>query len=205
MSGFFDKLLDKSWATPGVVGEVRDRSLGIAPAAKTCLNAFMAVLTSMFFLFIVGYRLRMAEADWVPINDPALLWLNTGLLVLAGWLMQRARDAARAGLISSLRANLTVAGLVSIGFLVGQYLAWQQLQAAGYYIVTSPAAAFFMLLTTLHALHLFGGLLVWLRASARAWQGVEVARIKLSIELCTTYWHFLLLVWLVFFALLLTT
>lgn len=199
------ELTDKSWATQGLAGEINDRSLGEAPAYKTCLNFFMAVLTSMFFLFIVGYRLRMAEADWVAINDPGILWLNSALLIIAGLIMQRARDAASKGLIHSLRNNLTVAGLLTIGFLVGQFMAWQQLSAAGYYVVTSPAAAFFVLLTALHALHLLGGLLVWARATFRAWKGVEVTQIKLSVELCTSYWHYMLLVWFVFFALLLTT
>ena len=202
---FFAELLDKSWATQGVAGEINDRSLGIGPAAKTCLNFFIMVMTSMFFLFIVGYRLRMAEADWLPITDPAILWLNTALLIVAGVFMQRARVAAATGQIGVIRNNLTLAGLCTFAFLVGQYLAWQQLSAAGYYIYASPAAAFFLLLTTLHALHLMGGMFVLVRAVWRAWQGIEVVRIKLSIELCTTYWHYLLLVWFVFFALLLST
>jgi cytochrome c oxidase subunit 3 len=50
-----------------------------------------------------------------------------------------------------------------------------------------------------------GGLLVWARATWRAWRGIEVVRVKLSVELCTTYWHYLLLVWFVFFALFLST
>jgi cytochrome c oxidase subunit 3 len=202
---FFAELFDKSWATPGVVGEINDRSLGIGPAAKTCLNFFMMVLTSMFLLFIVGYRLRMAEADWQPIADPMILWLNTVVLIVAGVAMQRTRDAAASGQIKRIRNNLTFAGVLTATFLVGQYFAWQQLSAAGYYISASPAAAFFLLLTTLHALHLMGGMFFLIKAVWRAWQGVEVARIKLSIELCTTYWHYLLLVWFVFFALLLST
>ena len=201
----FAKLLEKSWATPGYAGEVSTRAPDIAPAAKTCLFFLMAVLTSMFFLFIVGYRIRMTEADWVPISDPALLWFNTALLIVAGWLMQRSRQAAREGMLQPLRTNLTLAGLVSLLFLAGQYLAWQQLSAAGYYVVTSPAAAFFALLTALHAVHLCGGLLVWLRSAVQAWRGAEIVSLKLTIELTTTYWHFLLLVWLVFFTLLLTT
>jgi cytochrome c oxidase subunit III len=32
-----------------------------------------------------------------------------------------------------------------------------------------------------------------------------VGEVRLSIELCAVYWHFLLLVWLVFFSLLLLT
>jgi cytochrome c oxidase subunit 3 len=159
----------------------------------------------MFLLFVVGYRLRMAEADWQPIADPMILWLNTVVLIVAGVAMQRTRDAAASGQIKRIRNNLTFAGVLTATFLVGQYFAWQQLSAAGYYISASPAAAFFLLLTTLHALHLMGGMFFLIKAVWRAWQGVEVARIKLSIELCTTYWHYLLLVWFVFFALLLST
>jgi len=32
-----------------------------------------------------------------------------------------------------------------------------------------------------------------------------VERVRLSVELCTVYWHFLLLVWAVLFAVLLNT
>ncbi len=35
--------------------------------------------------------------------------------------------------------------------------------------------------------------------------GVELIDIRLSVELCTLYWHYLLLVWLVLFAVLLST
>ena len=34
------------------------------------------------------------------------------------------------------------------------------------------------------------------------WRGVDGDRVRLSVELCAIYWHFLLLVWLVLFALL---
>ena len=201
----FKQLTEKSWATPGVAGEIPDRNQESDPAAKTGLSFFMAVLTSMFFLFVMGYRFRMEAADWQPIADPAILWLNTAVLMLAGFVMQRARNAAQQGLADKVRNNLTAAGLLTIVFLVGQYLAWQQLSTAGYYVYANPAAAFFVLLTAVHALHLMGGLFVWGKAVVRIWQGMEISRIKLSIELCTTYWHYLLLVWFVFFALLLST
>jgi len=199
------ELMDKSWETQGLVGAINDRSRGPGPAAKTGLGMFLAVLTSMFLLFVVGYRTRMLEADWVPIADPQILWLNTALLILASVFMQRARTASATGLLAPVRNNLSLAGLFSVAFLVGQFMAWQELRAAGVYGVASAAATFFVLLTALHAIHLFGGLLVWARASWRAWQGMEVKRLRLSVELCTTYWHYLLLVWFVFFTLLLST
>ena len=60
-------------------------------------------------------------------------------------------------------------------------------------------------MTGLHAIHLLGGLWVWSKSSIRLLSGGEPKDIKLSIELCTLYWHFLLIVWLVLFALLSNT
>lgn len=201
----FKELTDKSWATPGIIGEVKDPSIGTGPAARTMLWFLLGVLSSMFLLFVVGYRMRMALPDWVPISDPGILWFNTALLVLSSAFMQLARNAAKSGHIGGVRNYMTLAGVLAIGFLAGQYIAWGQLIGAGIYAANSPAAAFFYLLTALHALHLAVGLIVLAFACVRAWQKIEVARIQLSVELCTTYWHYLLLVWLVFFVLLIAT
>ena len=38
--------------------------------------------------------------------------------------------------------------------------------------------------------------------AARAWRGADVARLRLAVELCATYWHYLLAVWVVLYALL---
>ena len=43
----------------------------------------------------------------------------------------------------------------------------------------------------------------WARTTVRAFRGVEVGKVRLSVELCAVYWHFLFLVWAVLFAVLL--
>jgi cytochrome c oxidase subunit 3 len=96
-------------------------------------------------------------------------------------------------------------------FLIGQVWAWKQLYATGQYGVSSPAFTFFVLLTAIHGLHLVGGLVVWGRAAVRIRRGLEqaelpeVAALRQSVQLCATYWHWLLLIWLVLFAILLAT
>ncbi len=72
-------------------------------------------------------------------------------------------------------------------------------------ILTNPANAFFYLLTAVHGVHLLGGLWVWARSTTKVWTGAEADSVRLSIELCTVYWHFLLLVWIVMFGVLLST
>ena len=40
-------------------------------------------------------------------------------------------------------------------------------------------------------------------STAKYWRGLDLEQVLLSVELCAIYWHFLLFVWLVLFALLL--
>jgi len=94
---------------------------------------------------------------------------------------------------------------MALAFLAGQLIAWRQLDAAGYYLTANPAAAFFYLITGVHGLHILGGLVALGRTMDKAWQGVALGNVRLSIELCAIYWHFLLFVWMALFSLLLLT
>lgn len=169
------------------------------------LTAFMGVVTSFFALTLSAYSLRMDFGDWVPLTEPQLLWANTGMLVLASMVFQWTRNAAVSGRTRQLKPGLLLAGLLTAAFLVGQLVAWQQLNASGQYITNNPSNAFFYLLTGLHGLHILGGMFVWARATVRTFSGGDVKVVSRSVELCTIYWHFLLVVWLILFGLLLST
>jgi cytochrome c oxidase subunit 3 len=175
------------------------------PTIKVGLGVFLTVATSLFALLISAYHMRMMAADWTTLPLPRVLWLNTVVLILAGVAMQWTRSAAQWGQIDNVRIGLITAGVFTFSFLAGQLWAWQQLNASGYFVTNDPATAFFYLLTALHGLHLLGGMWVWGRTTAKVLRGVEVAKVRLSVELCTVYWHYLLLVWLVLFAVLLHT
>ena len=196
------KLMHKPWTASGVV-EVDDSPLLAIPTAKIGLWAFMLSLSGIFGLFMVAYQMRIElTTDWVSIPKPSILWLNTALLVFASIAFEYTKSQARQMKADGIRRGLVVSGVLTLAFLAGQYGAWNELTASGYLLADNPANSFFYLLTGLHGLHLFGGLLVWAKATWRAFSGYEVA---LSVDLCATYWHFLLLVWIVLFGLLLST
>lgn len=172
------------------------------PAAKMALWAFLGVATSLFVLFVSAYAMRLGLADWSPLPRPRLLILNTALLVGASLAMQWTVRAARRADQGSVRHGLAASGLLTLGFLAGQLVVWRQLNGAGYFIASSAAASFFYLLTAVHGLHVLGGLVAWVRALARAWRGSDPARARLGVELCATYWHYLLVVWVGLYAVL---
>jgi len=195
----------KPWVSQRSVATVDGDGALQSPTVKVGLWVFLGVATSLFALLISAYHMRMMEADWVKLAVPKVLWLNTAVLILSSIAMQWTRSAAQRGQIDGVRTGLIAAGVFAFSFLAGQLWAWQQLNASGYFVAANPANAFFYLLTALHGLHLLGGLWVWGRTTIKVLRGVEVGKVRLSVELCTVYWHYLLLVWLVLFAVLLQT
>jgi cytochrome c oxidase subunit III len=172
------------------------------PKAKLGLWVFMGVVTVLFSIIVSTYVARMGFADWQPLPEPRLLWLNTGALIVSSVAMQWAWVAAHRGRLDDVRVALLAGGVLAWAFLAGQLWAWQQLGASGYLVATNPANSFFYLITALHGLHLLGGLVAWAKTTVKVWRGFDVG---LSVQLCAVYWHFLLVVWLVLFSLMLST
>jgi cytochrome c oxidase subunit 3 len=137
--------------------------------------------------------------------DPRILWVNTAVLVLASVALQMASNAAKQNNRSSMRNFLIAGAVLTLAFMAGQLFAWDQMVAAGYYARNNPAYAFFYLFTGLHALHLLGGMWFLGRLGFRMNQTGQGEKVLQSVKLCATYWHYLLIVWLVLFTLLLRT
>ena len=200
---FFRELTEKPWLTDqDEVIDLRGRTAFLLPIPHVGLRVFLGVVTVLFSLFVVAYADRMTLGDWHPLPEPWVLWVNTAILILSSVALHRAWVAADRGQIDGVRVGLLVGGGFAFAFLAGQLWAWQQLIALGYFASTNPANAFFYVITALHALHLLGGLVAWARTSAKVRRGCEVAEVRMSVELCAFYWHFLLVVWLVLFGLL---
>ena len=199
------RLTARSWIP---ASEMEDIGPIQMPAMKVGLWVFFACISSLFALFITAYLMRMDPnhaSDWYTISKPGILWFNTGLLILSSFAMQWARIAERSENIGSLKIALTTGVLFALAFLGGQLYAWQQLKNSSYFDITNPAVGFFYLLTAVHGLHLLGGLYVCSRTCIRTWRHTTVEKGRLSIELCTVYWHYLLLIWFILFGLLLST
>jgi cytochrome c oxidase subunit 3 len=196
------RLTAKPWLEEGLSADFREQSTSSLPSAKIGLGVFLAVVGSLFALFISAYSMRMNMVDWRALPMPRLLWFNTAVLVLSSVALQGAYTAARRNDIDGVIVGLCAGGASAVTFLIGQLLAWRELSVAGYFLASNPANSFFYLITAVHGLHLMGGLVALGRTTAKVWHGAAVAQVRLSVELCAIYWHFLLLVWLVLLGLL---
>jgi cytochrome c oxidase subunit 3 len=205
------KLRVRPWETQLATHDSNFSSQFNVPAAKVGLWIFLAIITSLFALFMSAYAMRMGHGhggdvhDWVPLTEPNVLWLNTGLLICASVAMQWARMNAARGQRKRTHDSLLLGGLLAIAFIAGQLYAWQELRASERFTPRDPALAFYVL-TAVHGIHLLGGLVVWVKTLLRMRRkDIELIDVRLSIDLCTVYWHYLLFIWVALFTLLLTT
>lgn len=175
----------------------------------------------MFFLALASaYVVRKGlSGDWIPLELPRILWLNTAVIIVSSLTIERARrllappSAGLAPQAAGLRGfrgwprrwrswwGLTTA--LGVAFLVGQLIAWQQLAAAGIYLATNPSSSFFYLITTAHGIHLLGGLVALSVVGFRSWPAEARVNHGTAVTVSAIYWHFLGALWVFLFLLLL--
>ena len=207
---FFKTLGEKPWlAQAGEIAYINHADQHILKG-KTALNFFLAVVGVIFFLFTVTFLSRTQFPDfmalsgepWQPLTNPVQLWVNTAALLLGGIALQWAKLSAKAKQVNRALAGIIIGTFFSLTFLVGQLLVWKQLVDLGYVVTSNPANSYFYLFTAVHGFHILGGLVALSKVSFAFIRKNSLAQLSSGISLCTKYWHFLFVVWLLLFALL---
>jgi cytochrome c oxidase subunit 3 len=175
------------------------RGSGQAKASQSGIWVAMFAITMSFAAFTSALVIRQASADWTHLRTPRILFVNTALLLFSSVLLEMSRRAmlkkteAAAQQISRSKILLSGALILGLMFIVGQYVAWQQLAAQGLFLATNPNSSFFYLLTGMHILHLVGGIiaLAYLLVH-RALSGTVRPNLVNGV---VTYWHFMAALW----------
>src|SRR5690349_23891715 len=127
------RLKDKPWTKQGVVPTSQESLTTSAP--KVGLWVFLAVVSSLYGLFASAYMMRVGGhaglVVWQPLDEPNILWINTLVLVLASGAMQIARNRIDGDDLAGGRTYFLGAGVLTLVFLAGQMLDWQQARASG--------------------------------------------------------------------------
>jgi cytochrome c oxidase subunit III len=159
------------------------------------LSIFLASLTMLFGAALIGAIIVRAEqTDYEQTID---LGRSIGLTV-ATLLLWRA-ERALAGPSRGPRSALRRATLFGTLFLFAQAWNWWTLHVDGFGLYSRTIeSVLFHMLTILHALHLFGGLIALLVVARHAGTGsAESARLARGLELCRRYWRYLGVLWLI--------
>ncbi len=119
--GLFAKLTEKPWL-PDSTGVAQLRTGGFAVHnRKVALVMFLAIVGVLFSLFIAAYHMRLEfSTDWVAMPEPMLLWVNSGVLIIASVAFEWARAAVARSDVTRGRTAFLIAGALTMVFLIGQ-------------------------------------------------------------------------------------
>src|SRR5256886_14973952 len=104
------RLAAKPWLEEGVFADWREENPSSVPPAKIGLGVFLAVVGSLFALFISAYSMRMNMVDWRALPVPTALWFNNGVLGLCSVGLQWATAGARPHDIHRVNLGLWAGG-----------------------------------------------------------------------------------------------
>jgi cytochrome c oxidase subunit 3 len=172
-----------------------------ASNSQLALCAILATVGMLFAGFASAYLVRREGLDWVQVQLPSILIVNTIVLLASSATVELSRSALLRERSRSAVLWAATTSFLGLLFLAGQFVAWEQLRAQGVYLPSDPYSSFFYMLTAAHGLHLLGGIIVltyMLWRVARSQSDREVTDVFSS---CAAYWHFVGGVWVLLYLL----
>jgi cytochrome c oxidase subunit 3 len=162
----------------------------------------------LFAASIVGYlATRSANLIWrTPemAELPKGLWLSTAVLLATSLALESARKALRHNRQQALLRRLWLSVACIAVFLLVQVQNWAVMHQGE---LAAPIRTLypytFYLLTGLHAAHVIGGLVPLGIVISRAKRHEYSSSRSEGLALCVLYWHYLGVIWLVLFSVLL--
>lgn len=160
---------------------------------------FIVTIVMLFASLTSAYIVRRAEGNWLAFDLPYTFWITSGILLLSSLSIHWSLYSARKDNIANVKTGLIATLILGIGFLVGQVYAWGDLVNQDVFFVGNPSGSFLYVLTGIHGLHIISALVFLTIVLVLAFRYKIHSKKTLWVDLCTTYWHFLDVLWLYLF------
>ena len=170
---------------------------------KFALWLFLVTVLMVFAALTSAYIVRQAEGNWLEYELPEIFWITSGIVVLSSICVQAAYFAAIKDNFLGLRIWMVLTVLLGIAFLVGQWYSWVAWVDREVFFVGNPAGSFLYVFTGLHAVHLISGVIFLIIVLISTFRYKVHSQALNTLEMATTYWHFLGGLWLYLFLFLL--
>ncbi|PZX48884.1 cytochrome c oxidase subunit 3 [Algoriphagus chordae] len=179
-----------------------DQPIAMHPK-KFALWLFLVTIVMIFAALTSAYIVRQSEGNWLEYDLPTIFWYTSGIVILSSICLQYAYSAAKKDNLAGLRIGLSLAVLSGIAFLVGQWYSWVALVDENVFFVGNPSGSFLYIFTGLHAVHLISGVIFLIIVLISTYKYKVHSKSMDTLEMATTFWHFLAALWLYLFMFLL--
>lgn len=154
----------------------------------------------MFAGLTSAYIVKGEQPGWSTVVVPKIFYYSTGVILISSLTMQMALKSFKERNMQQYRILLTVTATLGLAFLAMQILGFQQLFNSGVKLEGgSGAAQFLYIIFGLHGLHVLGGAIALLVMFLKAFSARVRNYNAIPVEVISTYWHFVDLLWVYLF------
>ena len=162
----------------------------------------MGSIVMMFAGLTSAYLVRKSQANWLEFNLPPVFWFSTIVILISSLTMHLALKSFKAREMYRYRILITITAVLGVLFAGLQYTGFTYLYENGVQVFgagSNPSASFLGVITGLHAIHVLGGVVALIVIVLRAYSS-KVKRYNVTaIEIMSTYWHFVDVLWIYLF------
>ena len=187
-------------------GNLRPRRPNSSPSTQrryqTAILLAMVSICMFFMALAAAFLVRKTGNDWVNFRLPAIIWVNTIVLLTSSFTINLARKRLALNDLAGFKLMWRATTALGVAFLVGQVVAWRELVAMGFYVGSNPSSSFFYVFTAAHAAHVIGGVFALFYVLFRDFGKTKRLSLPVAAETTSYYWHFMDGHWLFLLALL---
>lgn len=170
---------------------------------KFTLWVAIGSIVMMFAGLTSAYIVKSGQVGWHEVQTPKIFWVSTATLLVSSVVIQAALRSFKQKAMASYRSLLLLTLVLGLGFVALQWIGFNSLWNNGVHFQgSSGAGQFLYIIFGLHALHVVGGIVAITVLLVRQYIGKVRTYNSTPIEIMSTYWHFVDLLWiylLVFF------
>lgn len=153
-------------------------------------------LLMMFAGLTSAYIVKRNQANWQAFDLPQFFWYSTVAIVLSSVTIFLAEKAFKQREMRKYRSLVITTLILGVLFIFFQLLGFQQLYAKEITLTGNVSYSFMYVIICMHAAHVVGGLIALLVLFAKAFSKKTRTYNSVPVELVSTYWHFVDVLWI---------
>lgn len=166
---------------------------------KFTLWVGLGSIIMMFAGLTSAYIVKGSQPEWTTVELPRVFYYSTAAILASSITIQMALKAFKERSMMAYRRLITLTAILGSLFITLQLVGFNQLWNSGVDFKGSGAGQFLYIIFGLHVLHVLGGVVTLLVIFIKAFSSRIRNYNPVTIELASTYWHFVDLLWIYLF------
>ena len=166
---------------------------------KFTLWVGLASIIMMFAGLTSAYIVKRDAPNWTSFTMPRAFWYSTAVILLSSLTVQMALKAFKEREMQRYRNMITLTTILGVIFVMLQWMGFRQIWNSGVSFKGSGGGQFLYIIAGLHALHVLAGIIALVILFIKAFGTRTRSYNSVPVELMSTYWHFVDLLWIYLF------